>query len=80
MALALLHLFDAEAATPLVVGGLFVNHLLAKAGLFWLAGYIGKENIEDWLLTDRPVIFVFALLLCASRGCRRFPRSGQSGS
>ena len=74
MALALLHLFDAEAATPLVVGGLFVNHLLAKAGLFWLAGYVGKENIEDWsVLTDRPVIFVFALLLCAIAGLPPFP-------
>jgi formate hydrogenlyase subunit 3/multisubunit Na+/H+ antiporter MnhD subunit len=74
MALALLHLFDAEAATPLVVGGLFVNHLLAKAGLFWLAGYVGKENIEDWsVLTDRPVIFAFALLLCAIAGLPPFP-------
>ena len=74
MALALLHLFDAEAATPLVVGGLFVNHLLAKAGLFWLAGYVGKENIENWsVLTDRPVIFVFALLLCAIAGLPPFP-------
>ena len=74
MALALLHLFDAEAATPLVVGGLFINHLLAKAGLFWLAGYIGKENIEDWsMFTDRPVIFVFALLLCAIAGLPPFP-------
>ena len=53
MALALLHLLDAEAAIPLVVGGLFVNHLLAKAGLFWLAGYVGKENIEDWSVLAR---------------------------
>jgi formate hydrogenlyase subunit 3/multisubunit Na+/H+ antiporter MnhD subunit len=73
MALALLHLFDAEAATPLVVGGLFVNHLLAKAGLFWLAGYVGEENIEDWwVFTDRSVIF-FALLLCAIAGLPPFP-------
>ena len=73
MALALLHLFDAEAAIPLVVGGLFVNHLLAKAGLFWLAGYVGKENIEDWVLSDRPAIFVFVLLLCAIAGLPPFP-------
>src|SRR4029078_4217250 len=42
MALALLHLFNAEAMIPLIVGGLFVNHLLAKAGLFLLAGYIRR--------------------------------------
>ena len=74
MALALLHQFDAEASIPLVVGGLFVNHLLAKAGLFWLAGYIGKENIEDWsVLADKRAIFVFALLLCAIAGLPPFP-------
>jgi formate hydrogenlyase subunit 3/multisubunit Na+/H+ antiporter MnhD subunit len=74
MALGLLHLFDAEAAIPLVVGGLFVNHLLAKAGLFWLAGYVGKENIEDWrVLTDRPAMSIFALLLCAIAGLPPFP-------
>ena len=74
MALALLHLFNAEAMIPLIVGGLFVNHLLAKAGLFWLAGYIGRENIEDWSVrTDRPGIFVFALLICAIAGLPPFP-------
>ena len=29
---------------PLIVGGLFVNHLFAKAGLFWLAGVVGAER------------------------------------
>ena len=32
-----------KRAIPLVVGGLFVNHLFAKAGLFWLAGIVGKR-------------------------------------
>ena len=74
MALALLHLFDAEASISLVVGGLFVNHLLAKAGLFWLAGYVGKETINDWsLLADKRAIFAFALLLCAIAGLPPFP-------
>ena len=28
---------------------------LAKVGLFWLAGYVGKENIEDWsILAAEP--------------------------
>jgi formate hydrogenlyase subunit 3/multisubunit Na+/H+ antiporter MnhD subunit len=74
MALALLHQFDAEASIPLVVGGLFVNHLLAKAGLFWLEGYVGTENIKDWsVLNDKAAIFVFALLLCAIAGLPPFP-------
>lgn len=74
MALALLHLLDAEASIPLVVGGLFVNHLLAKAGLFWLAGYAGKQNIKDWSVAgDKAAIFVFGLLLCAIAGLPPFP-------
>lgn len=73
LALALLHLFDAEAAIPLVVGALFVNHLLAKAGLFWLAGYVGKENVKDWSVDDKAAIFVFGVLLCAIAGLPPFP-------
>jgi len=37
LALGALAQIDAADAAPLVIGGLFVNHLLAKAGLFWLA-------------------------------------------
>ena len=32
----------------LVVGGLFINHFIAKAGLFWLAGFLKSTHIEDW--------------------------------
>ncbi|MCK4530866.1 MAG: proton-conducting membrane transporter, partial [Candidatus Marinimicrobia bacterium] len=32
----------------LIAGGLFINHFVAKAGLFWLAGILNKENTEDW--------------------------------
>ena len=38
MAVALLGSSTRKRAIPLVVAGLFVNHLFAKAGLFWLAG------------------------------------------
>ena len=48
LALALLHQLGAEQALPLVVGGLFVNHLFAKAGLFWLAGIVERREIDDW--------------------------------
>jgi formate hydrogenlyase subunit 3/multisubunit Na+/H+ antiporter MnhD subunit len=75
MALALLHLLDAEAAILSVVGALFVNHLLAKAGLFWLAGYVGKEDLRDWPgLAGRPIVcLVFGVLLCAVAGLPPFP-------
>jgi len=33
---------------PLIVGGLFLNHFIAKAGLFWLAGMIQQTRIQDW--------------------------------
>jgi formate hydrogenlyase subunit 3/multisubunit Na+/H+ antiporter MnhD subunit len=79
IALAMLQRLEAEAAIPLVVGGLFVNHLFAKAGLFWLAGFVRGERLEDWsvLAGNSIVIFVFGILLAAVAG---FPPSGRSGS
>lgn len=75
IAAALLQQLDASDAVFLVVGGLFVNHLFAKVGLFWLAGYIGKERLQDWSLpVGRPwVIFVFGILLGAVCGFPPFP-------
>jgi formate hydrogenlyase subunit 3/multisubunit Na+/H+ antiporter MnhD subunit len=75
IAAALLQQLDASNAAFLVVGGLFVNHLFAKVGLFWLAGYIGKERLQDWSLpAGRPwVIFVFGGLLAAVSGFPPFP-------
>ena len=55
IAAALLYQLDAESVAPLVIGGLFVNHLLAKVGLFWLAGYVGKQRLQDWsVLAQKP--------------------------
>ena len=75
MAVALLRRLHAEAIIPLVVGGLFVNHLFAKAGLFWLAGFVGKERLRDWsMLAGRPItIFLFAIFLTAIAGLPPFP-------
>ncbi len=75
LALALLVMLGAEQAIPLVIGGLFVNHLLAKAGLFWLAGSIGRDRLVEWsILVRRPhLIFVFAVLLAAICGFPPFP-------
>jgi formate hydrogenlyase subunit 3/multisubunit Na+/H+ antiporter MnhD subunit len=75
MAVALLQQHDAAGTTQLIVAGLFINHLLAKAALFWLAGYVGKSRLDDWsVLAGRPVIILaFAILLSAIAGFPPFP-------
>jgi len=30
------------------VAGLFINHFIAKAGLYWLAGKAGRDSIYEW--------------------------------
>ena len=75
LALALLHKVGAEASLPLVVGGLFVNHLFAKAGLFWLAGAVQRGEVSAWsAIAGRPlVLLVMALLLVGIAGLPPFP-------
>ena len=75
LALALLHKLGAEASMPLVVGGLFVNHLFAKAGLFWLAGAVERTEVAGWsAIAGRPlVLLVLAVLLVAIAGLPPFP-------
>jgi formate hydrogenlyase subunit 3/multisubunit Na+/H+ antiporter MnhD subunit len=75
LALALLHLLDAKEALPLVVGGLFINHLLAKAGLFWLAGLVERREIDGWSdLAGNPVVLtLLAVFLVAIAGLPPFP-------
>lgn len=59
-----------SAAMPLVVGGLFLNHLLAKAGLFWLAGRIDKAEIADWVvIRSNPLILIVFTILIAALTC-----------
>ena len=76
LAAALLELVGADGGiVRLVIGGLFVNHLFAKVGLFWLARYVGKERLEDWsALVGQPgAVFAFAILLSAVCGFPPFP-------
>jgi formate hydrogenlyase subunit 3/multisubunit Na+/H+ antiporter MnhD subunit len=75
IAASLLYRLDAEDEIFLVVGGLFVNHLFAKVGLFWLAGYVGRERLQDWsILAGKPgVILLFGMLIVAISGLPPFP-------
>ncbi len=75
LALALLLRQGADDALALVVGGLFFNHLFAKAGLFWLAGAVRRERIRDWnVLSAGPAfLLVFCCLLVAIAGLPPFP-------
>jgi formate hydrogenlyase subunit 3/multisubunit Na+/H+ antiporter MnhD subunit len=48
---------------------ILLTHLFAKAGLFWLSGIVGKNNIKHWsALRRKPILlmlfgtFVFALI------------------
>lgn len=74
-ALVMLTQGDEVAAMPLVVGGLFLNHLFAKAGLFWLAGMVGRPDTPSWAgMTGRPLLLAaFAILVVAISGLPPFP-------
>lgn len=75
LALALLHQLGAQQSLPLVVGGLFVNHLLAKAGLFWLAGIVGRGEVDGWsdVAGNRLLLSILAVFLVAISGLPPFP-------
>jgi formate hydrogenlyase subunit 3/multisubunit Na+/H+ antiporter MnhD subunit len=75
LAIALMTQAGAEAQLPLIVGGLFINHLFAKAGLFWLAGIIDRPAIKDWsIIAKRPVLLLlFGGMISALIGLPPFP-------
>ena len=75
LALAMLLQLQLTSLLPLIVGGLFVNHLLAKAGLFWLAGMINRANIKDWsAIARRPsLLLLLGALMAALVGLPPFP-------
>ena len=76
LALALLQQLEATAAQlALVIGGLFVNHLLAKAGLFWLAGLVNRAALHDWsAIAKRPLLLLLlGIMMAALVGLPPFP-------
>ncbi|HUX52084.1 MAG TPA: proton-conducting transporter membrane subunit [Spirochaetia bacterium] len=63
----------ADVTMLVVVGGLFLNHLLAKAGLFWAAGIIGPPSEPGATRLPAPFIAAFGVLLLALAGFPPFP-------
>lgn len=53
-----------------IIAALFFNHFFAKAGLYWLAGIVKRDNIRDWsILKTRPrYLFLMGLFLLALLG------------
>lgn len=75
LALALLRQSGADASIPLVIGGLFINHLFAKAGLFWLVGVLKNDDVGTRpSLSRHPLLItVFGVLAAAISGLPPFP-------
>ena len=75
LAMALVKQLDADAHLPLIIGGLFINHLFAKAGLFWLAGIVDRKNIKQWAcIAKQPgLLLLFGLFITALVGLPPFP-------
>jgi len=73
MVVGLSHLLG-EALT-LIAYGLLISHYLAKAGLFWIAGIIGQDNLHNWsVLRKKPfMIALFGTFLFALIGFPPFP-------
>jgi len=53
-----------------VVAALFINHFIAKAGLYWLAGIVKKDSIYEWhsAIKGMRLKLLFALLLLSLAG------------
>ncbi|MCF7919622.1 MAG: NADH-quinone oxidoreductase subunit F [Candidatus Cloacimonetes bacterium] len=65
---------DIRYALSDIAAALFVNHFLAKAGLFWLSGIINKEKARDWSFNKQPVlVLLFAVFIFALVGLPPFP-------
>ncbi len=75
LALTLLQQLGATKQLALIGGGLFINHLLAKAGMFWLADQVGQRNIKNWATMAKSpgLLILFALFISALVGLPPFP-------
>lgn len=58
----------------IIIFGLFINHFLAKPGLFWLSATLKKKGWKDWRFGgNAPKVFLMALFTLALVGLPPFP-------
>jgi formate hydrogenlyase subunit 3/multisubunit Na+/H+ antiporter MnhD subunit len=51
----------------MILTALFLNHFLAKAGLYWLAGAVGRDRIDAWkAVAGRPLLLALMGLFIVS--------------
>ena len=51
----------------LILATIFFNHFLAKAGLFWLAGIVGRDRVDEWkAIAGRPLLLALMGLFIIS--------------
>ncbi len=64
-----------QARILIITGAIFVNHFLAKAGLFWMAETIEGEDLTAWgvLRRNPEKLFSFGILLFSLAGFPPFP-------
>lgn len=55
--------------------GLFITNFLAKAGLFWMAGFVKQARLADWgvLRKDSGMLIIFGVFLMGLMGFPPFP-------
>ena len=58
----------------MIVGGFFLNHLIAKTGLFWISGLIKKDKLKDWsvLKNNKAIMIMFGAFIFALSGLPPF--------
>lgn len=61
--------------TIMIAFSILLTHFFAKAGLFWLRGIIGTDNLKSWgMLRKNPILlFFFVLFIVALTGFPPFP-------
>ncbi|MFP4457959.1 MAG: proton-conducting transporter membrane subunit [Candidatus Zixiibacteriota bacterium] len=59
----------------IILGGIFINHFIAKAGMFWLSGIVREKDYRNWgQLASQPcLLMAFGIFAFALIGLPPFP-------
>ena len=66
--------FNDKTELYLILGGFFVSHFIAKAGLFWISGIVG-DKLKDFkkIKNNALLLFSFGIFLFTLLGVPPFP-------